>query len=178
MTAYSDFDKLDAYLNGDLPFDDVAGFKSHMKSCAECMEAIDEQRWIDGLLHSPARLHLEHPPAAILDSVRLLLAHRRHRILPAACGLAAAAALLIATGWFALTGQGRSPTSAERRDIAVVQPTRAPAPVQPQAIFVTTSEAIAVSLESPSSDVTIVQVYPTTDTERRWRLKAALSTNL
>jgi anti-sigma factor RsiW len=178
MTASSDCDKLDAYLNGDLPFDDVAGFKSHMKSCAECLEAIDEQRWIDGLLHSSARLHLEHPPAAILDSVRVSHAHRRHRILQAACGLAAAAALLIATGWLALTGQGRSPTSPEKSDMAVIEPTRARAPVQPQATFVTTSEAIAVPLESPSSEVTIVQVYPTTDTERRWRLEAALSTNL
>ena len=178
MTAYSDCGKHDAYLNGDLPVDDAARFKSHMESCAECMEVIDKQRWIDGLLHSPARLQLEHPPAAILDSIRVSLAHRRHRILQAACGLAAAAALLIATGRFALTGQGRSPTSAERRDIAVVEPTRAFAPVQPQATFVTTSEGIAVPLESTSSDVTIVQVYPTTDTERRWRLEAALSTNL
>src|SRR4051794_26676514 len=96
-----DCDKYDAYLNGDLPLDDVARFKSHMESCAECMEAIDEHRWIDGLLHSPARLQLERPPAAILDSVRVSLANRRHRILQAACGLAAAAALLIATGWFA-----------------------------------------------------------------------------
>jgi anti-sigma factor RsiW len=178
MTAYSGCRKLDAYLNGQLAVDDVARFKSHMESCAECMEAIDEQRWIDSLLHSPARLQLEHPPTAILDSVRLSLAHHRQLNLQAACGLVAAAALLIATGWFALTGQGRSPTSAERPDIAVVEPARALAPVQPQATFVTTFEAIAVPLESSSSDVTIVQVYPTTDAERRWRLEAALSTNL
>jgi anti-sigma factor RsiW len=177
MTTYSDCDKLDAYLNSDLPVDDVARFKLHVEACAECLEAIDEQRWIDGLLHSPARLQLERPPAAILDSVRVSLAHRRHRILQAACGLAAAA-LVIATGWLGLTREEISPTSPERRDIAVIEPTRPPAPVQPRATFVTTSEAIAVPLESPSSDVTIVQVYPTTDTERRWRLEAALSTNL
>jgi anti-sigma factor RsiW len=174
----SDCDKYDAYLNGDLTVDDVARFKSHMESCAGCREVVDEQRWIDGLLHSPIRLQLEHPPAAILDSIRISLAHRRHRIFQAACGLATAAVLLIAMGWFALAGQGRSPTSPERRDIAVVEPARALAPVHPQATFVTTSEAIAVPLESPSSDVTIVQIYPTTDTERRWRLEAAVSTHL
>ena len=51
-------------------------------------------------------------------------------------------------------------------------------PHSPQATFVSTTDAIVVPLESPSSDVTVVQVYPTTDTERHWRLEAVLSTNL
>ena len=49
MTQNNDCNKLDAYLTDDLSVDDVAGFESHLEACAECRDAIDEQKWIDNL---------------------------------------------------------------------------------------------------------------------------------
>jgi len=96
----------------------------------------------------------------------------------AACGLAAAAALLVAAGWLERNRQAVEPLKSAESSIAVAEAVHAPTSAQPTATFVSTSDTIVMPLESPSTDVTIVQVYPTTDTERRWRLEATLSTNL
>ena len=45
---------LDAYLDGELPTDQREAFNAHLDQCAACREAIEEQRWIDGLLQSQA----------------------------------------------------------------------------------------------------------------------------
>jgi anti-sigma factor RsiW len=167
-------DKLDAYLMGDLPIGDVAHLESHLEACAKCREAIDEQKWVDSLLQSPLRIQIERPPATILVSLQSSLSHRRRRILQAAWGLAAAAGLLVAVGWSMLNRQVELPSISVIQNMAVTEAGRTVHPVRPQATFVATTDAIVVPLDSPSSDVTIVQVYPTTDTERRWRLEQSL----
>ena len=96
----------------------------------------------------------------------------------AAYGLASAATLLIAVGLLELNRQANGPLELEEHIVAVTEPAHAPTPAKAAATFVSTFDAIVVPLESASTDVTIVQVYPTTDTERRWRLEAAISTNL
>jgi anti-sigma factor RsiW len=173
MIHNSDCNKLDAYLGGDLSADDVSRFESHLEVCGGCREAVDEQQWIDDLLQSPARMQIEPTPAASLDSFRIAPARRR-RALQAACGLAAAAALLVAVGWPMLNRQARHPSVAEVQNVTVNEPSQIVDPVQPQATFVTTADSIVVPVDSPSTDVTVVQVYPTTDTERRWRLEQSL----
>lgn len=173
MTQNSDCSKLDAYLIDELSADDVTRFESHLEACAACREAIDEQNWIDGLLQSPARAQLERTPARILDSVRTSVVQRDRRILRAVFGLAAAAVLLIGAGWMALHQRVVHPKASATQEIAVVE-AHLPAHAQPQATFVATTDAIVVPLESASSEVTVVQVYPTTDTERRWRLEQSL----
>jgi anti-sigma factor RsiW len=174
MTINSDCNNLDAYLADDLPVDEALFFESHLEECGACREAIDEQRWVDSLLQSPVRIQIERTPAEILNSFHTSLSHRRRRVWQAACGLAAAAVLIIAVGWLELDRQARRPSISKVQDIAVAQTVHATAPSKPQATFVASTDAIAVSLESPSTDVTIVQVYPTTDTERRWRLEQSL----
>jgi anti-sigma factor RsiW len=184
MSVSDTCNNLDAYLADELPGSERAAFESHLDICPACHEAVDEQQWIDGLLQSPARLQLERPPASILDSFQVSVAQRRRRFLQAACGLAAAAVLLIAVG-LSLNGNHHAaqPVDRVKNTIASVKPAQAPTAqvsattARPPATFVSTSEAIAVPVESSSSDVTIVQVYPTTDTERRWRIELALSTN-
>jgi anti-sigma factor RsiW len=178
MNLNNDCHDLDAYLSDDMPGDKRAIFESHFEGCPACRDEVDQQRWIDDLLHSPARIQLDTPSVTILDSFRVSVAQRRRRILQAACGLAAAATLLIAFGLLELHRQAIGTWKSEEHSVAVSEATHAPAPVQPAATFVSTSDTIVVPLESPSADVTIVQVYPTTDTERRWRLEAALFTNL
>jgi anti-sigma factor RsiW len=175
MTRNSDCEKLDAYLTGDLSGSEVMRFESHVKECAACCEEIDEQQWIEDLLQSPARIQLERPPATIVDSVHVSLAQHRRRVLQVACGLASAAVLLIAIGWLELNPQASHPASAKRQEVAVSEPVHAAAPTQPPAIFVSTADSITIPVESPSADVTVVQVYPTTDTERRWRLELTLT---
>jgi anti-sigma factor RsiW len=174
MIRNSDCEKLDAYLAGDLSGSELVRFESHVAECTACRKAIDEQQWIEDLLQSPARIQLERTPATILDSVHVSLAQRR-RVLQAACGLAAAAVLLIAVGWLGLNRQSTCPVISKIQDVAVAEPVHAPSPTQPQATFVTTSDAIAVPLESSSADVSIVQVYPTTEAERRLRLELTLT---
>ncbi len=146
-------------------------FESHVEGCPACRDALDRQRWIDELLHSPERIQLEQPLAAIVDILRASVAQRRRRALQAAGGLAAAATVLIAVGLLVRNRQANEPLKFEAPSVAVAQPAHAPAPVQPLATFVSTSDAIVLPLESSSADVTVMQVYPTTDTERRWRLK-------
>jgi anti-sigma factor RsiW len=174
MTQNIDCNKLDAYLADDLPVDDALRFESHLEECGACREATDEQHWVDSLLQSPVRIQLERTPATILDLLRSSQSYRRRHVWQAACGLAAAAVFLIAFGWIALHNHVVHSKRAATQNVAVVESANVPANIQPQATFVATSDAIVVPLESPSGDVTIVQVYPTTDTERRRRFEQSL----
>lgn len=184
MSVNDTCNNLDAYLADDLPRSERAAFESHLDVCPACRDAADQQQWIDVLLQSPARLQLERPPGSILDSFQVSVAQRRRRVVQAACGLAAAAVLLIAVG---LSMNGNQDTSQRDKvatnSIVTVDPSQTPRLPEPAtttqhpATFVSATDAIAVPVESSYSDVTIVQVYPTTDTERRWRLELALSTN-
>jgi len=175
MTQHCDCNNLDAYLEEDPTIDGVARFESHLDECATCREAIDEQRWIDSLLQSPARLQIEGTPITIVDSIRSSVAHCDRRLLRAAYSFAAAAVLLIGVGWIALDYRVKHPKASAIQDVAVVEATRVSVPVQPLATFVPTTDAIVLPLESLSTDVTAVQVYPTIDTERRWRLELTLT---
>lgn len=174
MTQNTDCNKLDAYLADDLSVDDARHFESHLEECSTCREAIDEQHWVDSLLQSPVRLEIERTSATILESVRPSVAHRDRRTFRAAYGFAAAAVLLIGIGWIALHRHLVQPMASATQNVAVVEAAQVPAPVPPQATFVATTDAIVVPLESPSADVTVVQVYPTTDTERRRRFEQSL----
>jgi anti-sigma factor RsiW len=177
MNFNNDCRELEAYLSGDLPADNRAVFELHIEECPTCREAIDQQQWIDELLHSQARIQLETPSAAVFESFRHALSRRRRRVLQAACSLVAAATLLIGVG-LKLNRQAVTNLNPVESSVAHFEAVHAPTPVQPTASFVSTADAIVVPLESTSDEVTIVQVYPTTDTERRWRLEAVLSTNL
>lgn len=178
MNPNRNCENLDAYLSHDLPGDNRPIFESHLEDCPACRDAVDQQQWIDSILLSPARIQLERPTVTLLDPLRRSFAKRRRHILQASCGLAAAATLLIAIGLLERSRQANGTSKSAETSLAVIEPSRAPTPAQPAATFVSTSDTIVVPLESSSTDVTIVQVYPTTDTERRWRLEATLSTNL
>jgi anti-sigma factor RsiW len=174
MTISIDCNNLDAYLADDLSVDDALRFESHLEQCGACREAIDEQHWVDSLLQSNLRIQLERTPATFLDSFRSSQSHRRRHIWRAACGLTAAAVFLIAFGWIALHDHMVHSKRSATQNVAVVETVNVPANVEPQATFVATTDAIVVPLESPSADVTVVQIYPTTDTERRRRFEHSL----
>lgn len=146
-----DCHKLDAFLDGELSPGDGARFETHLASCPTCREAIDEQRWIDGLLRGPSSAPLETPVPALAVNLRAAIAGRRRKWL-AACGLAASAAalLLIAVGW----------TVSQNQQAHVALGPAVSEEPEPTATFVGGPDVIAVPVESDLPDVTIVRVYP------------------
>jgi anti-sigma factor RsiW len=175
MNLNSSCNNLDAYLSDALSDDERALFDSHLQGCATCRGAVDQQQWIDDILQSPERIQLERPSVIILDTFRVSVARRRRRFIQVACSLAVAATLLIAVGLVKLNRQANGLSKSEEPAVAVAEPGHVPTPAQPPATFFSSSDAIVVPLESPSADVTVVQVYPTIDTERRSRLELTLT---
>src|SRR3954471_7388085 len=135
MNQHSDCKQLDAYLADDLPADAVACFESHLMLCAECREAIDEQKWIDGLLQSPVRVQIERTPATTLELIRTSIANRNRRTIRAVFALATAAVLLIGLGWIGLHRPALHLKAPAIQDVAAVKEIQVPAHVEPRATF-------------------------------------------
>jgi Putative zinc-finger len=161
-------ENLDAFLANDLSPVDGNRFEAHLHRCDACREAINEQRWVDALLGSPERLELERVSPAFAGSVRDSILSRRRRARLIACGLAAAAVLVIAVGWTAvLNGPARDPVAHQIAETAVRDNEPSPHPSlegrgsenPPRAVFVSGPEVIAVPVASRHPNVTIVRVY-------------------
>jgi len=153
-------DKLDDYLAGGLNQNAEAEFVRHIEECEVCREAVDQQRWIDGLLQSS--LALEPAPDAIVNA--LLATPVRQSLLTrriVAAVMATAAAILVATGWVWLNRQAEDGTNS----VAISGPANGEqvnaGRNETAATFVSDSNAIAVPVESRHHGVTIVRVYPT-----------------
>jgi hypothetical protein len=125
-------------------------------------EAVEQQRWIDGLLRSPLAAELEATPKTLASRVRARVVQRRRYSRVIACGLAAAAAILIAVGWTVqLNRQARGVVGRNSIAIsnpAVVSPTADAEP--PRATFVGGPDVIVLPIESPHPNVTVVRVFP------------------
>jgi hypothetical protein len=157
---------LDASLLGDLPPDAVSRFSAHVDQCESCRDAIDQQRWIDGLLTSPLGRQLESPTGTLIDSFRATKNPRPRQTRLIACVFATAAALAIAAGWTALNR--RAPTIGAPDGVAetvVIDDVAPPSPRidldPPHATFVGGPDVLVVPVASRHPNVTIVRVYPT-----------------
>jgi hypothetical protein len=174
-----DCKNLDAFLVGDLSGDATARFAEHLKSCTECREAVDEQQWIDSLLRSDESAALEPAPTSLRETLRTSVVQRRRSARFVAAGFAAvAAAIVLAVGWTVTTVRQENDSAAQNGGIVANQDPAGQPPVQlsdtteaqrPQATFVSSGDAIAVPVASVDDNVTVVNLYPTTQTERRWR---------
>jgi anti-sigma factor RsiW len=162
-------ENLDAFLDGELSRAKSDRYEGHLHVCKSCREALNQQRWIDGLLGSPERLELEPVSAALSRSVRNTFS-RRWKTQLAACGLAAAAVLVVAVGWTAvLNRQARIPISNQVIENVAREDEPSPNPSlrgrgmaeAPRATFVAGPESLAVPVASRHPNVTIVRVYPT-----------------
>lgn len=182
-------DNLDAYLAQDLPDGAVARFEQHLDLCEACREALEEQSWIDGLLQSQTRVTLEPLPASLYESLHTRTAGRRQSVGVAqyvGYGLAVAAVLaIIAAGWTLVAPRpSNEPSAPPMANVPPTDPPPAPPTIRTAspavktspfpAAFVSSEDSIAVPLESADDEVTIVQVFPTTDAEQELRLKLAL----
>jgi anti-sigma factor RsiW len=162
-------ENLDAFLDAELSPAESDRFEAHMHVCEKCQEAVNQQRWINSLLASQGRLELEPVLAALSGSVRNSISRRRQARL-VACGLAAAAALMVAVGWTAVLN--RQVTIPEVNQIVETsirddEPSTSPSlkgrgiAEAPRATFVAGPDVLAVPVASRHPNVTIVRVYPT-----------------
>jgi hypothetical protein len=163
-------ENLDAFLDGELSLLESNRYESHLHVCETCREAVNQQRWIDALLGSHERLELEPVSPALRGTVCNSFALRRRQVRLVACGLAAAAAFMVAVGWtVVLSRPARIPIS----NIIVENVARADEPSPnpslkgrgtaeaSSATFVAGPDVLAVPVASRYSNVTIVRVYPT-----------------
>jgi anti-sigma factor RsiW len=151
---------LDDYLSGNLAEDEATAFSEHQRECGECREAVEQQQWINNLLQSPLVRELEPAPSVRILALRSRdqLSRRSSRALAAT--LSVAAAVVVAIGWTALHDHTLAPADQHatgRPSGAIDQQHAKPGP---RAWFVASSGSITVPLESRSSDVTVVRVYP------------------
>jgi hypothetical protein len=153
--------KLDAYLADDLSGDDSVRFERHLSSCEVCREAIDQQNWIDSMLRSSHRSQLEPIPSHLAKPSRTARTHSRRNALVAACGLASAAALLVAISHWQLNRQAMTDSNQTTSINRTAQTTRADEKKPPTATFIGGPDVIAVPVESHSPNVTVVRIYPT-----------------
>lgn len=168
---------LDAFLLSDLPPAAVVRFEAHLATCADCHEAVEEQRWIDGLLQSDATATLEPAPPS-LTTLPTLNTRRRQVTRYVGPLITVAAALLIAVFGWQLIGsrenETMSPKGGNLAKNAASRPSAVPVLAgEPgdtnRARFVNRSDTIALSIESDDDNVSIVQLVPTTQTDRRIR---------
>jgi anti-sigma factor RsiW len=155
--------QLDVYLAGELAANAAAPFEAHCTSCGECRAAIDEQRWIDGLLRSTVRVELECASPKLAKTIAATLDKSSQRAGMFTVGFAAAAVLLVAVGWAALTSRERRELTEQHvvpstNILNVESPAVVVAP--PRATVDGGPDMLVVPIESPYPDVTIVRMYP------------------
>jgi hypothetical protein len=170
-------EKLDAYLADNLAATEKSRFAEHLDQCESCRQTVGQQHWIDNLLRSNVRASLEPIPNALYETLPAPRAPRRHSARLIACGLATAAAVSLVAGSLTLmqsrhTRDSLEPLTNRIASQGVPEPIAEP----PRATFVSNGDAIVIPLASSDDDVTIVQLYPTTETERRMRREMALQT--
>jgi predicted anti-sigma-YlaC factor YlaD len=171
-------DMLDAYLSGDLPADAAKLFTQHLKQCESCREAVEQQHWIENQLRSNVVASLEPVPPDLCNTLRKSITQRRQTAHRIACGLAAAATLaIVAVGWTLQSNHldnSRNPNKNRAGDHVASSSNETHNASPFRATFVSNGDAIAVPLESADDNVTIVQLYPTTETVRRTRNELTL----
>jgi hypothetical protein len=162
-------ENVELFLSGQLPDEDVLRFEAHAIECETCRAAVEEHRWIDGLLRSSVGLELESVPAGIATTVRQTMARRR-KVRLVTCSLAGAAALMIAVGWIMMPHQqarDEAQSATGQAVIAKAEPTPAPSlqgreiVEPPRAVFDGGADMFVAAVESQYPNVTIVRLYPT-----------------
>jgi anti-sigma factor RsiW len=179
--------QLEAYFDADVPLEKRLAFEKHLSQCPQCREAVGQQRWIDSLLRSTDAAEEETLRGYVRVGAMKVIsrARRRTRIRRSLIAATAAAASLVMLAAWQFTSRPSAPGFARgsnneaiaRRNVIPRQSRGLQNTVNggSEATFVTDSDAIAVPLASGDAQVSIVQVYPTTTTERRWQRELSLS---
>jgi anti-sigma factor RsiW len=159
---HHDCENLDAYLLDELAADATYNFDSHLDQCERCRYAVEQQRWIDGLLRSPFVAELEPPSESLATTIRTRVMRSNRQVRTAACVFAAAAVVIVAVGW--TVQLNRQAMSVDHSDPVVLDGAAAKTPPKdvnaPRATFVGGPDVLVVPVESPHPNVTIVRIYP------------------
>jgi hypothetical protein len=155
-------------------------------------DASDLQRWIDGLLRSSDAAELEAAPATThFAATSAMKTFRSRRIRRHSLSVFAAAAAIVGVLaiWPTVLLPRREGTGKGLAIPLVVHAPEAPATVENPspspslqgrgigeslARFESNGETIAIPLASDDPQVSIVKLYPTTTTERRWHRESTL----
>ncbi len=154
------------------------------KMTEEREDASDLQQWIDGLLRSSDAAEVDAAPATLHVAATFAIKKfrsrraRRHSL----AVLAAAAAIAVIILWAPPTPPELAAPGSARgsNDQATVHRSATPGQrpglqnVAQVARFETNGETIAIPLASDDPQVSIVKLYATTTTERRWRRDTSL----
>jgi hypothetical protein len=138
-----------------------AGFVAHLKDCAACRQEVHEHERLSLLLQE-AVTRLQPAPGRLGKRVEEHLAvQRRRRVVPWACGLAAA----LAVGAFGLWWLTRPPAQELGVSPSIATDDRPPkderAPHRSVSVaFKAEKEVIAVPLRTDRPNITIIWVYP------------------
>lgn len=128
------------------------------------------QAWIDGLLTSPEAKRAA--PAGLRGNLRRALSRKRRRSI--ARRLVAAAAVVVLICW------PRGDKVVEDRQL-VSTPSHVTTQEQstpPVATFIAGDDTIAVEIESPAPNVTILEIYPTISAVRHRERQALLESTI
>jgi hypothetical protein len=156
-----DCDNLDSFLTDDLSAEVASQFEAHLDHCERCRNTIDQQRWIDSLLCSRQSAALETPSTALRERFRQHASQHRRSTRLIACGLAAAAALVLAAGWtVTLRRQAIAPADISVNDAVLAHAPDSPLPATPRSTFVGGPDVLVMPVESPHPNVTVVRIYP------------------
>jgi len=181
-------ERLDDFLDGDLPPQEAAEFDAHLSGCAACRDAVQQQHWIDGLLSSREAAELQALPTPPVLPVRKQ-ARKRVLIVAMAAAAACVAALPLLPRGEEL-GDGRPSVASLNPQPSTLDAAKAEARARAAAgtpspsssplgngAFVSSGSSIAISVPSDNPQVTIVQLYPTVTASRRWAREAELRRN-
>jgi predicted anti-sigma-YlaC factor YlaD len=173
--------QLDGYLDGELKAEERLAFEKHLSQCAECREAVEQQVWIDDLLQSSDAAEEESlsVSAGVAARKAILSARRRTHVRRSLIAATAAACIAVIALHYVAAPPHAAPGDARgSKHQAIVQrdtirqqswARQNMTNSEPEATFVTDGAAIAVPLASGDAQVSIVQLYPTTTTQRRWQ---------
>jgi len=136
----------------------------------------DFQTWIDGLLRSPSAE--ASTPVILSQRIETSIRQRRRRSLvwKSTAALTAAASIAL----FAVLQHNPALVNVDRKVVSLPTTTTttnsesASDALPPRATFVARSDLLAIPIESDDPQVTIIQVYQTTHTQRRRQREATL----
>jgi len=157
-------------LDGELPAPATANFVAHVDQCAVCREAIEQQQWIDGLLRSDDAARLD---GTSIRSFRVPRRRRKAFVAAVAATIAVALAPWAMQRFYQPSNRPARPEVTQDGDLARDRTSGSPSvplselPRPPVATFVSSGTTIAMPVESPSSEVTIMRLYPTMGTRPR-----------
>lgn len=171
----ADCEQLDDYLAEELSAEEQSLFRQHLHPCTTCGEAAAAQQWIEDWLRHDAGV--QSAPQALAKRIETAIRRKRRRQWLGRTAVAAAAGLLGLVFWLPKEEFSvPSPAPDIGNQVATTSVEEPPAE-EPEATFIGDSDMIVIPVDSPSSNVTIVEVYPTTSAKRRWEREALLSSS-